>query len=362
MTYDGYIEIAERLPLDAPAFVIAFAVAIGMMVGSFANVLIYRLPRNCLSIVKPGSHCPICDTPIKWYDNIPFFAWAIWLGRKCRKCKTPIPWMYPAVELLVGVMFGAFAYTILCTPESVWFQGQYWLVDQFVPPDQVLLAPREGDTMLLRYVDELSLSWRHYLLWALWSAAGVTLLVASWIDAQMKIIPDSISMGGTIVVLLLAPLVPHLHSWGVPAALVADPLFYSTDLEPWLRAWLTTGTLMFGAAAFLYSLGIFGSLIARKEAQAAGGAMGFGDVKLIMLLAGLLGWPKLVLAFVIAVFAGAVLGAPRLYKKLKGDENVRTDIPFGPFLAFGTLAAMLFSNHLFALVLWYVEMATGAAG
>lgn len=73
----------------------------GLVVGSFLNVCIWRLPRN-ESIVWPGSHCPKCAAPIRWFDNIPLLSYALLLGR-CRKCKAVISWRYPLVELLAGI-------------------------------------------------------------------------------------------------------------------------------------------------------------------------------------------------------------------------------------------------------------------
>lgn len=70
---------------------------VGLCVGSFLNVLIYRVP-NGLSIVKPASHCPVCKQPIKWYDNIPVISFLV-LGGKCRHCKTPISLRYMIIEL-----------------------------------------------------------------------------------------------------------------------------------------------------------------------------------------------------------------------------------------------------------------------
>ncbi len=77
--------------------------AIGLVVGSFLNVCIYRLPRG-ESVVWPGSHCPHCGAPIKPYDNIPVLSYLLLRGR-CRSCKAPISWRYPAVELITGMLF-----------------------------------------------------------------------------------------------------------------------------------------------------------------------------------------------------------------------------------------------------------------
>src|SRR5438094_9409972 len=76
-----------------------------MVVGSFLNVCITRIPEN-VSIILPGSRCPKCGTAIRLYDNVPVFAW-IWLGGKCRACGAPISVMYPLVELATGLLFVA---------------------------------------------------------------------------------------------------------------------------------------------------------------------------------------------------------------------------------------------------------------
>ena len=77
----------------------------GIVVGSFLNVCITRIPED-LSIVSPGSRCPKCKTAIRFYDNVPVFAW-IWLRGKCRACGEPISVMYPLVELSTGLLFVA---------------------------------------------------------------------------------------------------------------------------------------------------------------------------------------------------------------------------------------------------------------
>lgn len=76
---------------------------LGLMVGSFLNVCIGRLPAG-MSIVSPPSRCPSCQTPLKWRDNIPVLSW-IWLGGKCRTCQAPISPRYPIVELATGAVF-----------------------------------------------------------------------------------------------------------------------------------------------------------------------------------------------------------------------------------------------------------------
>ena len=81
------------------------AVAFGLLIGSFLNVVAYRLPRR-ESLVTPGSHCPTCETAVKPYDNIPILSWLL-LGGRCRGCSAPIARRYPLVEALTAVLFGA---------------------------------------------------------------------------------------------------------------------------------------------------------------------------------------------------------------------------------------------------------------
>jgi leader peptidase (prepilin peptidase)/N-methyltransferase len=85
--------------------VIAFIFVLGLVIGSFLNVCILRIPED-LSIVAPGSRCPRCETPIQWYDNVPVLGW-LWLRGKCRTCSLPISPMYPLVELATGLLFVA---------------------------------------------------------------------------------------------------------------------------------------------------------------------------------------------------------------------------------------------------------------
>ncbi|HMB53383.1 MAG TPA: prepilin peptidase [Thermoanaerobaculia bacterium] len=90
-----------RLQLDL------FAVALGLIVGSYLNVVVHRLPRG-ISTVTPRSRCPGCGAPIRWFDNLPLVSWLRLRGR-CRHCAAPIAWRYPAVEVLAGLLFLAAA-------------------------------------------------------------------------------------------------------------------------------------------------------------------------------------------------------------------------------------------------------------
>ena len=82
----------------------------GLVIGSFLNVVIGRLPAG-RSIVHPGSACPHCGTPIRWYDNVPLLSW-LHLRARCRSCGEGISWRYPAVELVTGVLFALAGYRL----------------------------------------------------------------------------------------------------------------------------------------------------------------------------------------------------------------------------------------------------------
>ena len=87
---------------------------LGLLVGSFLNVCIHRLPSD-QSVVSPPSHCPECRTPLRWYHNIPVLSWLA-LGRRCAFCRAPISWRYPLVELLTAVLFVVHAWWFGPTP------------------------------------------------------------------------------------------------------------------------------------------------------------------------------------------------------------------------------------------------------
>lgn len=84
-------------------FLMTYAFALGAVVGSFLNVLVYRLPREMSILRTPPSSCPTCSTPIRWHDNIPLYSWLMLRG-KCRECRAPIALRYPLVELASGVL------------------------------------------------------------------------------------------------------------------------------------------------------------------------------------------------------------------------------------------------------------------
>lgn len=83
----------------------AIAGVVGLAIGSFLNVVIYRLPRG-MSLSHPASACPSCGSPVRWFDNVPVLSWIVLRGR-CRNCHRPISVQYPLVELATGALFAA---------------------------------------------------------------------------------------------------------------------------------------------------------------------------------------------------------------------------------------------------------------
>ncbi|HEY2760581.1 MAG TPA: prepilin peptidase [Pirellulales bacterium] len=105
-----------------PAFLLLWLFLFGAIVGSFLNVVVYRLPRG-MNIAFPGSHCPNCQHPIRWYDNIPVIGW-LWLRGRCRDCGAGISIRYPLVEAATGAIFLIFAFVDVAQPYSVAAQAQ----------------------------------------------------------------------------------------------------------------------------------------------------------------------------------------------------------------------------------------------
>jgi len=167
-----------------------FLFALGACVGSFLNVVVWRLPRD-ESLVSPPSHCPKCNTNLSWRDNIPVFGWFL-LGGKCRYCREPISLRYPIVESVTGAMF-------------VLYYVLYFIAQKgLCPPVQPLIA---------RPLD-MRLDWPIY---AIHMYLLATLLAASLIDAELFIIPVEMTWWAAGVGLVVHALVDRPT---VPGALV----------------------------------------------------------------------------------------------------------------------------------------------
>ena len=306
------IETARALP---PAFILGMAAIMGSFVGSFTNVVVYRLPRNCLSINNPRrSFCPSCKTQLAAKDNIPILGWVALLG-KCRYCKKPISARYPLVESLVATLFAI----------VVW-RGMV----QGGPP--------------------VTADWHAWLTTLTMLVSIGILIPLALIDLDLTIIPDELSIYPLLFFVPMAAHVAHLQQ-GLDPALTNALLF--SRLPLWLDGVCSALLAGCAGAGGLWLIGKMGNVLFREKAKAMGGeTMGFGDVKLLMLLGVMLGWPKLVMAFAIAVILGALIGLALRF------SSRRLFVPFGPFLVAGALAAMLLPSELMGLVEWYIQLIT----
>lgn len=268
---------------------------LGLLIGSFLNVVIYRLPlmleaewreqcvefledenaennkpqtneepRKRFDLLMPPSHCPKCQHKIKAWENIPVLSYLL-LGRKCRNCSTPISVRYPLVELLTAVL-------------------------SFVVALHFGFSAQAAAALLFTWL----------------------LITLSFIDYDTQLLPDVITIPMVWMGLLLSL-----------AAVYVDPV-----------------SSIIGATAGYLSLWcvfqVF-KLITGKE------GMGFGDFKLLAVLGAWLGWKMLPAIILLSSFAGAVIGITLILVK---QHNKEKPIPFGPYLAIAGWIAMLYGDQL----------------
>lgn len=284
----------EFLASNTLAFVFC-ALVLGLLVGSFLNVVIHRLPlmmqrdwraqaREFLdlpgepsatfNLVLPHSHCPHCDHEIRPWENIPLVSWLALRGR-CSSCRAPISRRYPLVELLCGLLSAYVA----------WHFGFSW----------------EAGAMLL-------------LTWGL--------LAMSMIDVDHQLLPDSI-----VLPLLWLGLIANQSGLfaSLPDALWGAIAGY---LSLWSVYWLF-------------------KLVTGKE------GMGYGDFKLLAMLGAWGGWQVLPLTILLSSVVGAVLGTIML-RMQKADTG--TAIPFGPYLAIAGWIALLWGDQITSSYLQFARL------
>jgi leader peptidase (prepilin peptidase) / N-methyltransferase len=266
------------LPADWTLIYVVAAAIAGFLIGSFLNVCIYRIPRD-ISVVAPRSFCPECGAQIAWFDNIPVFSYFILRG-KCRSCGQKIGARYLAVEVLTAALFAAVIYRYGLTP----------------------LAGK----------------------WLLWEAI---LVVLFWTDMEEQILPDELTIGGSVAGLIIACFIP-LHG------LFVDSLF-----PGWKPLWRSALDIALGIgilAVPMWLLGVAYEKIRKRE------GLGFGDVKLLMLMCVFLGFENGLIATVIGAIAGAVIG---IVYCLAARKNIsETQLPFGSFLCAGAAIMPIISR------------------
>lgn len=259
------------MPLTSPVLPLVVAV-VGACVGSFLNVVAWRLPRE-ESIVLPASHCPRCGSRLRWFENLPLLGWLLLRGR-CGHCDAPIASRYPLMELLTaGLWVAALQAALAGAPSG--------------------LGPEPG-AWPLAIGGWLLLSW---------------LLPLTLIDLDHMWLPEPLCRNG----LLLGLLVSGAIGFGQSTAVGKAVLFHHL---------VAAGV---GLLGFEGVSGLAERLIGKP-------ALGLGDAKLAALLGAWLGLTGLGLAVVLAVFGGALVGG---LARLSGRLGRHEPIPFGPFLAAG---------------------------
>jgi leader peptidase (prepilin peptidase)/N-methyltransferase len=245
-------------------YLAVLATLLGLVVGSFLNVVIYRLPRK-ESLARPGSHCPGCNHPVRWRDNLPLVSWLLLRGH-CRDCGAPISKRYPLVEAITGGLYLAAFLVYGISPYTI-------------------------------------------LAWAFLAA----LVAITFIDLDHLIIPDKIVLPGAAI--------------GYVASVLLNP----TD-------WWVHLVSALGAAAFLFVIGLIW-----------GGGVGFGDVKMTLMMGAVLG-AAVVVALFVGFLVGAVVGVVLMASGIKKRKD---KMPFGPYLALGGAVAALAGPEILD---WYMSL------
>jgi len=296
--------------------VIAFIFLFGIVMGSFLNVCILRIPED-LSIVAPASRCPRCQTPINWYDNVPVFGW-LWLRGKCRTCGLPISPMYPLVELTTGLLF------VACYLE-------FGLTQSAVK----------------------------------WLFFTCLLIVLTITDLRVRLLPDLVNWPGFVAGLFFSAVVPPDDGFTVSLYVRLAHRLPPRPVQGLVDALLGAafGSFLLWAVAALY-----------KRVRGREG-MGMGDVKMMALVGAFLGVRGAFLTILLGTLLGTLVGvtvivivalyaagwqrklAERASRRRLGSVNSlrwaiasQYQLPLGTFLGIGALLVVYFGPRM--LMLW----------
>jgi leader peptidase (prepilin peptidase) / N-methyltransferase len=264
------------------------AFLIGLVIGSFLNVCILRIPAD-KSIVLPASSCPKCGKPIAPYDNVPVLSWLI-LGGKCRSCKTKISAMYPAVELLTGLLFLACYFVFGPTINAV-----------------------------------------------KWCAFSALLVVLTITDLRERILPDEVNFFGLGVGLFLSFFTTPIDG---TALWLANRWF---DFHP-PRPALSFVDSLLGAVIGSGLLWVVAEGYFRLRGREG---MGLGDVKMMAAIGAFLGPQRTLMTILAGSLLGSVIGGLLIAISKKGRDY---ELPFGTFLGAGALLVLFFGT---SALHWY---------
>jgi leader peptidase (prepilin peptidase) / N-methyltransferase len=255
---------------------------VGACIGSFVNVVAYRLPLG-ISLVYPPSRCPSCDSTLGPTENVPILGWLLLKGR-CKSCQAPISARYPLVEALMALLF---------TGLALWIQAM-------------------GDI-------GPSFGWGALIGYSLWMAALVSLALVDWDTMEL---PDEITRPFVALGVFFHTLVPLLGSHDGNQA---------------------SQGLMQSLWGIVFALGLFDVLAYGSEKLLGKEGMGGGDAKLAAMLGAWLGWQGLLVALSIGFLSGAVGGVLAMTLKWIKQGEV---FPFGPFLVFGGIVSLFAQDVL----------------
>ncbi len=247
------------------------AAVLGLIAGSFANAVIYRLAHPKKS-ERPRSFCPQCGHELSWRDLIPLVSFFVLRG-KCRYCGDPISWQYPVVEIATAVLFMLIVY-------------------QF-PAVQAVVLFGIATAMMIIFVYDF----RYYL------------------------IPDTALYSAVLLAVLYRYLLFHASSGAMYDILHT--------------AYAAAGTTAIFLAIYAVSRGKW---------------LGFGDVKLVLFMGILLGFPAVLTALFVAFITGGIIGGILL---AAGGKAMKSQIPFGPFLIGGTLVSLFWGEEI---IMWYLSI------
>ena len=285
--------------VNQPLTLAVLGFVFGSLVGSFLNVVIYRLPMD-ESVVYPASRCPSCNAAIRPWDNIPILSYLM-LGAACRNCKAHISLRYPAVELLTAIVFAA-------------------------------VAMRFGPTL-------------ETLIFAAFSAA---LIVAALVDVDHQIIPDEISLGGLVVGLIAVPL--WMVSLGSP---IQEALMYSFlgallgGGMLWIVGFCHARLCVATGREFDHWPGEGESIPKPNEADywMWFPGLGFGDVKLLAMIGAFVGPVGVVTTVLLASVLGLLLGLAWGV----ATRSWNSPFGFGPAIAGAALLSIFLPAPLFLI-------------
>jgi leader peptidase (prepilin peptidase)/N-methyltransferase len=276
----------------APATLIGiFVFLFGLVIGSFLNVCIVRIPEG-KSIVMPASACTKCGAEIRAYDNIPVVSYLL-LGGKCRQCKTPFSAMYPAVEVLTGLLFLGCYYAFGLTAEA--------------------------------------------LKWAVFSALMIVLVFT---DLRERILPDVVNFTGLAMGLILSFFIKPTDG---TALLISNHLFAFPPPAPVL----SFADAVFGAAVGSGLLWLVSEAYFRLRGREG---MGLGDVKMMLMAGAFLGAKRTLLTIFAGSLLGSILGIGFILTRRKDTDY---ELPFGTFLGMAALLVVFFGTPV---VNWYQGM------